>query len=75
MQLCNLEGKLLISNCRKSEEDSSFSLMWFGLKKKKLLCLLITSLISVAAVLQWQYKSVLLRCGSDCKGKARSPEI
>lgn len=35
MLLCNLEGKLLISNCRKSEEDSSFSLMWFGLKKRK----------------------------------------
>lgn len=35
MQLCNLEGKLLISSCHKSEEDSSSSLMWFGLKKRK----------------------------------------
>lgn len=34
-QLLNTKGKLLISNCRKSEEGSSFPLMWFGLKKKK----------------------------------------
>lgn len=50
-QLLHTKGKLLISNCRKSEEGSSFPLMWFGLKKKKKsLCLLITSLISVAAI-------------------------
>lgn len=52
MQLLNTKGKLLISNCCKSEEDSSLPLMWFGFKKKKKksLCLLITSLISVAAI-------------------------
>lgn len=35
MQLLNTKGKLLISNCCKSEEDSSLPLMWFGFKKKK----------------------------------------
>lgn len=51
MHLLNTKGKLLISNCRNSEEDLSFPLMWFGFKKKKKSpCLLITSLISVAAI-------------------------
>lgn len=60
MQLSNTKGKVLISKCCKSEEDSSFSLMWFGFKKekeKKLLCLLITSLISVAAIAVQRHSS------------------